>query len=351
MDGEQIVIDITNRLWINRYLYVFVKFLNISGYKVYLLCSKKSIIDKYIKFWSYFDTYGKLLLNPKLCFFIFDILSIPNNYIYMYFEGEDKNISVNWKDKTILDLNLPPSDKHEKKINKQISFYYYNAVNSDFHAYLPFFMHPNIYLFGQHEKLKEYRKNKRSMSILFVGNVAYDNAINKNDHGILSRYQIIKHIISQSSRLNVITPKVNNDLQHLSINTLVLILRKHLSIKQRYWLNFLSNSNFFLCAGTIINPLKNNTQPRIKLCHNIVEAMAVGTIPLTNYADAFYPPLEDGETCLSFNNLNEMEQQINRIYQMDEQTTSMMRKNVIAYYEKYLEPCRYIERMFRHLNI
>jgi hypothetical protein len=338
---KRILIDITNRLWINRYLYVFVKFLNLSGYNVSLLCNRRGVFEKYIRFWNRFDNYGRLLLNPLLCSVIFRIPRLPQDYIYMNFEGDGRNSFFNWKCKLILDLSLPPSPENQKKIRKKISFFYDNPHENNNCALLPFFMHPNLYRYKKNREIKKLQVKRRTLSILFAGNIdisQYKKAIYKN---MLTRSQIMEHILSHSTKLSVILSSNVKDILQLPTNVFVLIDGKCSKIRQKNWLDFISQSKFFLCPPGYSNPL----------CHNIIESMAVGTIPLTNYAHFFNPPLENGITCLSFSNLKELENQIRKIFQMDGETVSMMRKNVIEYYDRYLEPHRYIERMFSHLDI
>lgn len=64
----------------------------------------------------------------------------------------------------------------------------------------------------------------------------------------------------------------------------------------------LASADFFLCQPGEIMPQ----------CHNIVEAMAVGTIPLTNYPDWLSPPLVDGREALVFDTFASLDAAVTR---------------------------------------
>jgi hypothetical protein len=79
-------------------------------------------------------------------------------------------------------------------------------------------------------------------------------------------------------------------------------------------------------------------------CHNIIEAMAVGCIPLTNYADWFSPPLTDGENCFRFHDRKDLQERIASILATDQAALNAMRRRVIDYYDRHLAPKSFLER-------
>lgn len=110
-------------------------------------------------------------------------------------------------------------------------------------------------------------------------------------------------------------------------NKCVIVDRHQFSIREP-WLEVLSKSNFFVCPPGVIMPSS----------HNSIEAMAVGTIPLINYPEWFYPRLEHMKNCIEFSNEKDLISQVKHISNMKQTQIEQMRNNVIEYYEKYLLP-------------
>ena len=79
--------------------------------------------------------------------------------------------------------------------------------------------------------------------------------------------------------------------------------------------------------------------------HNIIEAMSVGTIPLIQFGDRFYPPLIDGENAIFFRDLNDLKNKIEYISHLEENEISQLRINVIDYYENNLSPKSFVRKI------
>lgn len=72
------------------------------------------------------------------------------------------------------------------------------------------------------------------------------------------------------------------------------------------------------------------------LCHNAIESMAVGTIPVTNYPDWFFPSLEHLKNCIRFTTKEDLIETIKLVLSMDKFQIEQLRKNVLEYYDQYL---------------
>jgi hypothetical protein len=94
------------------------------------------------------------------------------------------------------------------------------------------------------------------------------------------------------------------------------------------WLPTLAEADFFLCPPGIVMPM----------CHNVVEAMAVGTIPLINYAEWLHPNLEHLKNCIAFEDEDDLVKKTRLALAMPEAQIAAMRANVIDYYESHLRP-------------
>ena len=74
------------------------------------------------------------------------------------------------------------------------------------------------------------------------------------------------------------------------------------------------------------------------MCHNIVEGMAAGCIPITNYAGWFWPPLTDGENCLTFTDPPSLLAAVRRALSLPAGEIARLRAGVLEYYDTHLSP-------------
>ena len=74
------------------------------------------------------------------------------------------------------------------------------------------------------------------------------------------------------------------------------------------------------------------------LCHNIIEAMSVGAIPILQHPELFYPKLEHGVNCIFFEDEKDLIFQIKEVLIMDSSIINNMIENVIEYYKTNLTP-------------
>jgi hypothetical protein len=109
-------------------------------------------------------------------------------------------------------------------------------------------------------------------------------------------------------------------------------------VPQPHWLSTVARADFFLCPPGIVMPM----------CHNAIEAMAVGTIPLIGYPEWFHPNLEDGKNCLAFDDRASLVGQVRRALQLPADDVARLRANVIRYYEDHLRPDHLIELIDAH---
>lgn len=104
----------------------------------------------------------------------------------------------------------------------------------------------------------------------------------------------------------------------------------------RNWLRELGDADFFVC-------LPGSHMP---MCHNAIEAMMSGAIPILAYGDWFSPHLREGVECLTYRNLDELRSAIERAMAMDEESVRAMRLRVRYYYDKYLDLAKVAHRLF-----
>jgi len=81
--------------------------------------------------------------------------------------------------------------------------------------------------------------------------------------------------------------------------------------------------------------------------HNLIEAMFCGAIPITNGGAFMAEPLADDVNCLAFKNVEELAAAVERALAMDVGEVERMRWAVLDYYERFLEPNAFGEKLLR----
>jgi len=94
------------------------------------------------------------------------------------------------------------------------------------------------------------------------------------------------------------------------------------------WMPNIARADFFLCAPGIVMPM----------CHNLIEAMAVGTIPILNYPEWMDPDLTHLRDCLVFEGEDDLVAKVRLALAMPSRQIADMRANVVRYYEANLRP-------------
>ena len=212
---------------------------------------------------------------------------------------------------------------------------------------MPYTMHPNRYIFQDVERIECLRQNKRCIRLFFAGNSKNQTHARPrtleifNKFGILSRPDIISTIKSNFPNEKDV-PTDFLDLQRLihggKVFKYLILSSDQFRIPHKNYFDFLSRCDFFVCAPGAFMPL----------CHNLIESMSIGTIPLINYGECFFPKLKDMETCIKFSDQEDLIQKINIVLDMDQPTIENLRNNVISYYNKFLSPEAFMDRLIGH---
>jgi hypothetical protein len=200
----------------------------------------------------------------------------------------------------------------------------------------PYQIHYWLFVKYDYEQIYDLRNQKRRVRSLFSGNSDahyYNSDIFKDIYNKLNRGEIVNTFLSTVPKQLSAEEFYSFMDGYESLNA-VFLHRKRGGIKARLWLRALALSDFFLCPPGVIMPM----------CHNIIESMAVGTIPITNYPEWFNPPLKSGQNCFSFTNQDELENILVEIGSIKNQKIEEMRQNVIDYYDQHLDPMSWYTR-------
>lgn len=193
---------------------------------------------------------------------------------------------------------------------------------------MPYFMHPEQYKHDARHRLAQLHERGRKLRIFFSGNVAEEHYRHPLPGGKLNRVDIIGALREMPSVTFPASEREFRDVFSRGESRCLIHDRRHFAVADADWLDTIARSDFFLCLPG----------SRMPMCHNVIEAMAVGTIPILNYGDWFDPPLKHGETCMAFNTLEDVRARVTEALNLDRAAVERLRHNVINYYEEHLSP-------------
>lgn len=230
----------------------------------------------------------------------------------------------------IHDHDQPPTGRPGRSIRIRIT----SRPEDDGH--LPYSLHPSILLNRAHRFLRLARDRRRTLGIFFSGQNPHSYRVTPmaKRHGLLNRYDVLRVARNHlRDRLrDPSDPERAIVLARPEAPPALLTENKTDRIVSQSWLDRLGYARFFLCPPGALHPLS----------HNLVEALAVGTVPILEYGHVLHPPLRDGVNCLSFNGADQLCEVLDAALAMPEARWEVLHRNAIRYYEQHL---RYPERL------
>jgi hypothetical protein len=233
-----------------------------------------------------------------------------------------------------------------KKWKKQIqvgfdvfSSHLFSSLKGVFPIMMPYPMHPLHYGPDLQNRLESARNMQRKSRIFFSGDTEnYKRNRIRYPAPKLTRIQVVDTIMERLGD-NVLeisdADKFNTLMEGEYVNKCVMLDNTKFRVEADSWLESISIGDFFLCPPGYVMPM----------CHNVIEAMAVGTIPIINYPEWLNPNLEDGVNCIAFNDEDDLEAKIIRALGMRQEEIKEMKSNVIEYYKRHLDPQGFISKL------
>ena len=200
---------------------------------------------------------------------------------------------------------------------------------------LPFFVHPEIHESGQVEQLlsKTNQTGPRPLSLLFAGNAKapkYDDPVLADKYNVLSRVRALaiaeKSLAPELVRRPHSLEKLTPSQEHRK--SLTIATTQDLRIPSEQWIETLALADFyFACPGV-----------EMPLCHNLIESLAAGSIPILQYHQYLHPNLTNGVNCLVYKDESSLIETLNLALSMSNNETQSMRQAAQQYYKTYLQP-------------
>lgn len=209
-------------------------------------------------------------------------------------------------------------------------------------VWIPYSLHPAAFKNGIDRTIEKLRSNSRKLKIIFAGNsVAKGYSLKKlkDWYSKLTRHEGITAVLEIGGKIKNIE-NVGEFRKAIRTGNYVnecRLLRTDRSVRlniKDYW-DIISRSDFFLGLSGTDYPM----------CHNVIESMAVGTIPVMGYGEWFSPPLEHEKNAIIYSDAQDLKAKIRDVLNMDEAAIQKMRGNVIEYYEKHLANRNFVRRV------
>ncbi len=203
----------------------------------------------------------------------------------------------------------------------------------------PVFVHPRIAAGMKDFQLPE-TSEPRPARLFFGGNTEpgkYDKDVIRDRYGMLSRREMLAVAASAIPAEQTHKPaEAAGWLASREFHPYVLCETQHCGIPQNRWLDALSRADFFLACPGVGMPL----------CHNVIEALAAGCVPVLQYGAYLTPPLQDRVNCLAFHDSQSLRDIVKSLLSMTEPDITSLRANVRAHYDEHLAPGRFAQRLF-----
>lgn len=275
----------------HRYLYCLIKFFDLAGMKV--------LIRKRVGF------LGRISLFSEM------IVDLPNVFLVT-----EKPISSQ--------LVVCQSAKKVRNFRSVLLSDDYFSAGDDSSYHVPMCMHPNVYSAGTSWRRGMSRAEGR-VRLFFAGNTDPSRYAN----------QIISSLFQKLNRVEVVTA-VRASFPQEAVSAwspgeggqMVLLDAPSAMVDSAGFMDMLGRSDFFLSPPGVMMPL----------CHNTIEAMFMGVIPILQHPELFHPPLEDNVNCIVFQDKEELIRRISEILAMPSGIIDELRHHVISYYDQHLAP-------------
>jgi hypothetical protein len=226
----------------------------------------------------------------------------------------------------------------------RISVDWFSRDAQDDNLVMPYFAHPDLQRLGR----MPTSTSPRPIRVGFAGTVAEDVYRKKFAFPMPGRPDVLRTIADRfGSRVAVVESEAALAAVDPGLTPIVLVVvrerrdatRKHV-LQGRAYLSFLERCSFFIAPPGF----------RMPLCHNLIEAMSVGTVPILSYGNWLHPPLCDGIDSLRFETLDELQTVVEQALAMSEDDIRMLRSGVSAYYEDHLSVDSFAQKLCPQLE-
>ena len=176
--------------------------------------------------------------------------------------------------------------------------------------------------------------SERKIGAFFAGNIkndTYNADITGKLFNVNTRHEVFNYIIEKLPKDILYLPKdIDSFLKDIESGFLkskiVLLDINNFEIPKKYYFKILLQANFFIHMCGVIYPY----------CHNQIESMMAGCIPVTQFADFFIPQFQNEKNALLFKALDDLLDILLKINSGSYfHIIEKMRQSIIDYYKNH----------------
>ena len=201
----------------------------------------------------------------------------------------------------------------------------------------PYWMHPNAVRSSLTDTIRYWRHSAKTVRLLLAGNFSqasynYQGPLNK---GKLKRIEILDAILTNFASKTVRVEdreEIKALLEKGCPEPIVIFNATQARLSREEWFPALSCCEYFLALPGV----------RMPMSHNLIEAMALGCIPICNYPEWLSPKLSHGVDCLAFEDVDSLRLAIETTLKSTPQETARLRVNVLNYFDNHLRPDTFV---------
>uniref|UniRef100_I2PZZ3 Glycosyltransferase n=1 Tax=Desulfovibrio sp. U5L TaxID=596152 RepID=I2PZZ3_9BACT len=207
---------------------------------------------------------------------------------------------------------------------------------------LPYPMHPNVYKTGQLARIPELRGRPKTVGVFFAGNLKDQYArTTRLLRGMLPRAVAVQGVLRRfKERVRLFTTReaLLRALDEEDLAASIVVFDATTArLGREEWFPVLARSRFFLALPGVVMPM----------CHNGVEAMALGAVPILGYGHLFSPRLRSGAVCLEYASEAELAGAIETALAMDAAAYDGLRGRAMDHFDRHMEPAAFLEALLR----
>ena len=207
---------------------------------------------------------------------------------------------------------------------------------------LPYPMHPNVYHEKQIDTIYALRTSSKRMGVFFAGNLKEQYELQSN---LLRNYvprraavRSVRQRFGSQVRLFTTRTSLLRALDEEDLASSIVIFDATTErLGREEWFSVLAQSRFFLALPGVVMPM----------CHNSVEAMALGVVPILGYGQLFSPPLASGNVCLGYGSETELAGAIDVALAMDAGAYAALRQRSLDHYDRHMAPAAFLRGLSR----
>jgi len=202
----------------------------------------------------------------------------------------------------------------------------------------PFALHPTTLHLGMDSDLERLREMPRRWRVFFSGacsKASYDTHWIRREFGMVPRSRVLEIISEELPTEFPASADEVEDLLTREVSGFVWPPESAAAIAPERWLEVVAHAAVFAAAPGVSYPM----------CHNIIEAMAVGTVPLTEYPEQFDPPLRHGENCVAYSGEGGLRSSIREIEQMTPAALTSLGGAAAEYYDAHIAPEAFVRSL------